>query len=376
MGNDLTWVEISKSAATHNLTEFRKLVTMDTILCPCVKGNAYGHGLVEMAKILGEAGADWLGVNALYEARALRDADISHPIYLLGYVSQENLAEAISLDCRIVVYNIETIDAIGTLNKPVTVHIKVETGNNRQGILPEELEAFISRVQQYPHIRIEGIATHFANIEDTTDHAFAEKQLVLFEQAVQMLQEKGIDIPLKHCANTAATILFKKTHFNMVRPGIGVYGLWPSTETYVSYLKEIGNGFSLKPVLSWKTRIAQIKMIKAGEYIGYGCTYRTGHDMKLAILPVGYYDGYDRGAGAGHVLIRGKRAPIRGRICMNIMMVEVTDIPEARLEDDVVLIGNSGDEEITVEQYATWAGTINYEAVTRINERIPRVIVS
>jgi len=188
-----------------------------------------------------------------------------------------------------------------------------------------------------------------------------------------LLKDSGFDVPIRHSANSAATALFPKTHFEMVRPGISTYGMWPSNETQVSYEKEIDGGLNLQPAFTWKAKIAQIKNIPEGELIGYGCTYKTSHSTRLAIIPVGYYDGYDRCTTGAHVLIRGKRAPVRGRVCMNILMVEVTDIPEACLEDEVVLIGRSGDEFISAEQFGTWAGTINYEIPTRVNERIKRI---
>ncbi len=224
-------------------------------------------------------------------------------------------------------------------------------------------------------IVIEGLATHFANIEDTIDHSYAERQLERFRRAASQLDAAGIDVPIKHCANSAAAILFPETHFQMIRPGIATYGMWPSKETQTAFLKERGNSFALRPALTWKARIAQIKTVPAGEHIGYGCTFRTGHATRLAIVPIGYYDGYDRGIAGGHVLIHGRQAPVRGRICMNIIMVEVTDIPAARIEDEVVLLGCQGDESISAEQFAAWAGTINYEVTTRINERIPRMVV-
>jgi len=161
----------------------------------------------------------------------------------------------------------------------------------------------------------------------------------------------------------------------MVRVGISCYGMWPSNETYLSHLKENKNNFQLVTAFTWKTKIVQLKTVPAGEHIGYGCTYKTPHETRLAILPIGYYDGYDRGISDGYVLIHGKRAAIRGRICMNIIMVDATDIPEAKLEDEVILIGRSGDEVITAEQFARWAGTINYEVTTRVNEKIPRIVV-
>lgn len=369
----LTWVEVSGKALTDNIRQFRGLVGPNVLICPCVKANAYGHGLIETSKIFLQAGADWLGVNALYEAQELKDAGIKSPIYILGYVPLDSLEEA--MDFRLVVYDKETVDRLGKIGKPVKVHLKVETGNNRQGILLNDLLDFAKNIQRHKNIELEGMATHFANIEDTTDHSYAELQLERFQKAIKILEDAGIQIPIKHCANSAATILFPKTHFQMVRTGIANYGMWPSNETYVSYMQQRRDGFELKPALTWKTRVAQIKKIPAGEYIGYGCTYKTTRGTRLAILPVGYYDGYDRGLNGAHVLIRGRRAPVRGRVCMNITMVDVSDIPEARLEDEAVLIGCDGGEFISAEQFAAWAGTINYEITTRINERIPRIII-
>jgi len=377
--NELTWVEISKNALQNNIRQFHNIITPPTLLCACVKANAYGHGLLESANILLGAGAGWLSVNALYEARCLRAAGITAPLYILGYVHDDDLAEVVDLDCRLIVYNNETINKIGAITdrtqKTARVHIKLETGTHRQGISPHDLIDFARRAAQFQNIVIEGLATHFADIEDTTDHSFAEMQLARFKKSAAALDDAGIHVPIKHCANSAATILFPTTHFSMVRVGIACYGMWPSNETYVSYVKERKNNFTLIPGLTWKTRIAQVKDVPAGEYIGYGRTYRTSHTTKLAVLPVGYYDGYDRGVSCGHVLIHGKRAAIRGRICMNILMVEITDIPEARVGDEVVLIGRSHEESITAEQFARWAGTINYEVTTRINDRIPRIVV-
>jgi len=378
-GKDLVWVEISRSALVNNIMQIRKRIGRDVLFCPCVKANAYGHGLVDTARVFLEASADWLSVNALYEARVLRRAGISAPLCILGYVPAEELEEALAFDCRFVLFNIELIDQIEQVaaktGRTAKIHLKVETGTNRQGLDEKSLAALAKRVDRSSSMELEGISTHFANIEDTTDHSYAEYQLKRFEQAAENLKALGIHAPIRHCANSAATILFPQTHFDMVRSGISCYGMWPSNETFVSYVKERKNPFELKPAFTWKTRISQIKNVPSGEYIGYGCTYRTSHATRLAVLPVGYYDGYDRGIAGGYVLIHGKRAPIRGRICMNMIMVEVTDIPEATLEDEVVLIGRSGDEFISAELFAQWAGTINYEVTTRVNDRIPRFFV-
>jgi len=377
--NELCRVEISRSALTHNIKQFRRLIGQETLLCPCVKANAYGHGLLPTAKIFIAAGADWLCVNALHEAQALRGAAVRCPIYIMGYVPLSQIQEASKLNCRIIVYNLETIEEIGKIteqsNLTIHVHIKVETGTNRQGIQPSDLPRFIQAAKRFKNISIEGLATHFANIEDTTDPSYSRIQLQRFTEAARKIKALEINIPIQHCANSAATILFPETHFQMVRAGISCYGMWPSKETRVSYEQGKNSDLTLKPAFTWKTKIAQIKKIAAGEHIGYGCTFKTTHPTTLAILPVGYYDGYDRGVTEGYVLIHGKRAPIRGRICMNIFMVEVTDIPEAGIEDEVVLIGRSGHETISAEQFAGWTGTINYEVTTRVNERIPRIVV-
>lgn len=386
----LNWVEISKEALSNNVKQFRRIIGDKVLLCPCVKANAYGHGLVDCSKTFVEAGADWLAVNSLYEAEELRAGEVNVPIYILGYVEMKELGKAVELSCSLVAYNREMIEALGKIGGPSKIHIKIETGNNRQGVLLKDLIKFVEYVKSFGNIEIEGLTTHFANVEDTTDHSYAEQQLSKFNEAIKLLEIIGVDVPIKHCANSAAAILFPKTHFQMVRVGISSYGMWPAsylsspisavTKSHASIDSRSRRAladetFILIPALTWKTKIAQIKTLPSGEYIGYGCTYRTSHETRLAILPVGYYDGYDRGVEGGHVLIHGKRAPIRGRVCMNIIMVEVTDIPEACLEDEVVLIGRSGDEEISAEQFGKWAGTINYEVTTRINERIPRNFV-
>lgn len=376
----LIWVEVGKSALKHNLRVFRKLVGPKVLIAPSVKANAYGHDLVQTSKILLESGADWLAVNALFEAEKLRSAGIKNPIYIMGYVLKQDLADAVRLGCRIIVYNSETVRALGEacekLRKKVSIHLKVETGNNRQGILASELVDFVKFVQRFPLIRLEGLATHFANIEDTTDPSYAMYQLKNFRSALRGLEDMGVKIPISHCANSAATILFPETHFALVRPGIAVYGLWPSPEVKKVAQKK-HRAVELFPALSWKTRIAQIKEVPKGAYIGYGCSYLTNHKTRLAILPVGYYDGYVRGfSNKAYVLIHGKRAPVRGRVCMNIIMVDVTDIPSARVEDAATLLGRDGREEITAEYLANISGTINYEITTRIHEGIPRIITN
>lgn len=381
MYQPLNWVEISAKNLAHNIRGFKRLIGSKRVLCPAVKANAYGHGLRECAPIIVKAGADFLAVNALFEAQQLRIAGIRAPIYILGYTPLEQLEGVLEYDCHQVVYNKETVRKLGKLTekrkKTANLHLKIETGNNRQGIQIEKLADFVEEIRKFPKLKIMGVSTHFANIEDTTEHSYADYQLENFKKAISVLEKQKVKVSYQHCGNTAATILFPKTYFNFVRTGIGNYGLWPSNETLVSAIKmHKEKSVTLKPILKWKTRIAQIKWLKAGEYIGYGCSYRVTHKTRLGILPVGYYDGYDRRlSNTAFVLVHGKRAPVRGRVCMNIIMVDLTDIPEAKLEDEVVLLGKNGKDEVSAELMASWIGTINYEVTTRINEILPRVVV-
>lgn len=378
--SSLSWVEIDSNALQHNVKQFRNLIGRERILCGVVKSNAYGHGILEISKLLISFGVDWLGVNSVEEGMILRDRGIKAPIIILGYVPLSQLKEVVEYDFRIVVYNLETVRVLGEISnrikKEVFLHIKLETGTHRQGIYPERIIEFVREIERFNFLRLEGLSTHFANIEDTTDHSYAEYQLGIFKKTIELLENNGINIPLKHTACTAATILFPETYFEMVRVGIGLYGLWPSRETLLSSMINGNPPVELKPVLTWKTRIAQIKDVKKGSFIGYGCTYKTGRDSKIAVLPIGYNEGYDRRlSNISYVLIKGYRAPVRGRVAMNMIMVDVTDIEGVKLEDEVVLIGSQGKERISAEYLASLCGTINYEIVTRINPLIPRIIV-
>jgi alanine racemase len=299
---------------------------------------------------------------------------------VLGYVSFDELERAIENDLRITVYNAETIEHLGSIadrtGKKIRLHVKVETGTHRQGIREEDLFSFVDRIKSHPSLIWEGLSSHFANIEDTTDHSYARFQLDNFIRICGKLEERGISIPIKHIACTAAAILFPETYFDMVRIGIGMYGLWPSKETYLSCLLQNRHPVQLKPVLSWKTRIAQIKKVPKGAYVGYGCTFRTTRETTLAVLPIGYFDGYCRAfSNMSYVLIKGQRAPVRGRVAMDFIMADITDIPDVKIEEDVLLLGKDGEDGITADDLARMAGTINYEIVTRINPRIQRIIV-
>ncbi len=379
-----TWCEVDTAALAENVRTFRRLVGDSTILAPAVKSNGYGHGLLLAARAFLSGGADWLCVDALDEARALRSAGVTAPVYIMGYVPLDELAEAAALDVRLVVYNRETIDVLAkqaqALVRPQRLHLKIETGNHRQGVGAGEAVALAARIAASPGLVLEGVGSHFANIEDTTDHSYARQQLAAFEAAVGALRAAGHTVPIRHLSNTAAALLWPDQRFEMVRIGIGAYGLWPSKEARVAALLAGRNELALRPALTWKTRVAQIKDIPEGAFVGYGCTYMATHPTRLAILPVGYADGYDRAlSNMAHVLIRGRRAPVRGRVCMNITMVDVTDIPGASLEDEAVLLGTSegpAAETISADRLGDWAGTIHYEIVARLADHLPRVEVA
>jgi alanine racemase len=378
MSAPLTWVEIKQKALLSNLRQFRQRVGKKTKIMAVVKANAYGHGIKEVTPVVA-AKADWFGVSSLEEGLLLRQMKIQSPILILGYLSPSVMKEAISHDLSFVILNLSAAkkarQVAKKLSRKARIHLKVETGTNRLGICGKDLIRLAKFCSLQNEIFLEGLYTHYANIEDTLDPSFAQEQLRKFKEAERLLQKRGVKIPFKHTACTAAAILFKETNFNLIRLGLGLYGLWPSRETKIS-AQEKGMKINLQPVLTWKTRVAQVKEVAKGETIGYGRTFTTARKTKMAVLPVGYWDGYDRGlSNQGQVLIKGYPAPVIGRICMNMMMVDITSIPRIKSEDEVVLLGKQGKEEITAEEIAQKIGTINYEVVTRINPLIPRKVV-
>lgn len=372
-------VEISKKNLIHNLRQFKKRVGKRVKIMAVVKANAYGHGIRQVAKIVSQNGADWLGVNSLEEGTVLRNSRIKKPILILGYIPLARIKDVIKNDLSFVVYNPETIKKAQRIairfKKKARVHLKIETGTNRQGIKMDDLESFIKFCLEKKNIEIEGIYTHYANIEDTLDHTFALSQLRKFKKAVQLIKQLGVD-PICHTTCSAAVILYPQTYFDLIRLGISLYGLWPSREVQILVNRSKRANLELKPVLTWKTIVAQVKDIAKGETVGYGRTFRASREMRIAVIPVGYWDGYDRKlSNCGRVLIKGQFVPLIGRVCMNMFMVDVSEIPGIKPEEEVVLIGQQGENEIKAEELAEKIGTINYEVVTRINPLIPRKVV-
>ncbi len=372
----LSWIEIDRARLVANLSALRALNNPGTGLMVVVKANAYGHGLETVAPVVADH-ADWLGVNCLDEALAITRLGIQKPVAILGHTPLNEIETVVRNGYRQVLYRLDVAKALSVAaQKHATtahVHLKIETGTNRQGIDLGELKTFVEAIGRLPGLRVEGVYTHFANIEDTLDPSFAQSQLRRFQEALATLERAGIRPNHVHASATAGSLLYPEMDFTMVRIGIGTYGIWPSRETQLA-ARERGRKPSLQPVLEWKTRVVQVKHVNSGDYVGYGLTYRASRPMKLVVLPIGYYDGYDRKlSNSGRALIHGQPASVLGRVAMNMTMVDVTDIG-ADLDDEVVLIGRQGNAEIKAEELAEKIGSIPYEVLARINPLIPRVL--
>jgi alanine racemase len=361
-------IEVERAALADNLRAFRQLIAAPSRLLAVVKSDGYGHGLALAASAFLDGGADLLGVHALAEARALREAGLRTPVIVLGPTTAAEAAEAARLDVEITAGSLTGLRAAAqaaTADHPVHVHLKVETGVNRQGLVEAELEPALALVRAHPAVRLVGLSSHFADIEDTTDHGFAEQQTRRFEAWRERLAAAGVGPLCEHMSCSAAALLWERSHRAIVRVGIGAYGLWPSKETRVAVRQSGRPEVALRPALTWKVMVSQVREVPAGETVGYGRTWKAMTDSRIAVLPVGYADGWPRAlSGRGHVLIRGRRAPLVGRICMNLCMVDVTHVPGAAAGDHAVLLGRQGEERISAEMLADLLGTIAYEVVT------------
>lgn len=375
--HDKVWVEISRSALISNICQVRKLVKPTKVMA-VVKSNAYGHGLVEVAKTICKH-ADWFVVDSIAEALQLRSSGIKNKILIIGYIDPSDISLCAKYHFSFVMYDRKMLRLIQKDKKAkkgsYKIHLKIETGTTRQGLNGDELIAFAKEAISISSIDIEGAYTHYANIEDTIDPAYAMSQLAAFEEELIDLKKVGISPSVVHTAASAAAVLYKETRFDAIRLGIVLYGHWPSREVQV-VSKQKKTPLEIKPVLKWKTRIAQVKHVKKGTPVSYGLTERVHRDSKIGVLPVGYWDGYDRGLSSiGHVLVRGHLCKIIGRICMNMMMIDITDVPGASAHDEVVLIGAQKNQIISAEDVAEKIGTIHYELLTCINPRITRKLV-
>jgi alanine racemase len=360
-----TWAEIDLDAIAHNLEEIKRRVGPSVKIMAIVKADGYGHGAVQVAGVSSQAGVDYLGVATLEEAIELREAEFRLPILVLDTILPRCAKTVIDYDLTQTICTRELALKLSEWakksNKSVKVHIEVDTGMGRLGIPPERAVDFIEELSELENLYAEGIFTQFA-LADQPDDGFNEAQIAKFRRVLRELQSRGIDIPLKHAANSAAILEFPQSFFNMVRPGLALYGLYPSSC--------VKRSMCLKPAMSLRTKVAYLKKVPSGTPISYGRTYITKAETTIATLPVGYGDGYNRLlSDIGRVVIKGKLASVVGRVCMDQIMVDVGNIPEVKIGDEVILMGRA----ISVEEIAQKIQTIPYEVVCMISKRVPRI---
>ncbi len=367
MNFDNTYVKIDLDVIEANFTAIREKAGVDVMAV--VKADAYGHGAVQVTRLLQDKCA-FFGVSSILEAIELRRAGIYNPILILGHTPVSAFPVLVQAEIRPTIYHYDAALALSKAaqqqGKTAAFHFAVDTGMSRIGFQATEKDADIcAEIAKLPNLHAEGLFSHFATADCadlTRSHAQAEK----FDRFYEMLQARGLEVPIRHMDNSAGLMNFNK-HYHMVRSGIVTYGMYPSDEVNTKDL-------AIRPALQWISRITHLKTLPAGREISYGGTFVTTRETRVATVPVGYADGYRRSlSGKFYVLIRGKRAPILGRVCMDQMMVDVTDIPDVTPRDQVVLVGRSGDEEITMEQIAAAADSFNYEFVCGISRRVPRI---
>ncbi len=365
----VTMIEVDLDAVAHNIRVLKQHIGPAVDLIAVVKANAYGHGAVPVAQTALRSGAARLAVARAAEGIELREAGITAPILVMSYTPAADVEAAIVHDLTLTVTEIDVAQAASVYSaatgKRTPVHIKVDTGMGRFGLLPEEVLPFVHHISTLPGLVIEGIFSHFA-VADLADKTYTRQQFHTFQGVLDVLEAAGYRIPVRHIANSAATLDLPGTHLDAVRTGIAIYGLRPSggVEPVVP----------LEPALTLKSHVARIRTLPAGASISYGRTYMTPCAMPVALIPVGYGDGYHRlNSNRGAVLINGRRAPIVGRVCMDQFVVDISDVGPVALDDEVVLIGRQGDARISAEEVGQWAETINYEVTTSLLPRATRL---
>ena len=383
MADNLLWAEIDLKAIAHNIRELRRIADPNSRLMAVVKANGYGHGSVEVARCALNNGVKVLGVARIDEAVTLRNAGIDAPILIFGYTPPHFYKEILKFDLTQTVYSLQTAESLSAFavsnNKRIKVHLKIDTGMGRLGILPDclrdyrengikaglalrEVESIVSLIG----LEAEGIFTHFSTA-DSSDKSFSRRQFEIFMEFIDSLKGKGIEFGVRHAANSAGIIDMPETHLDMVRAGIAMYGLYPSEKT-------MNDKATLLPAMSLKTVIIHLKDVSSGFKVSYGATYETKKPTTIATVPVGYADGYSRLLSSrGHMLVCGEKVPIAGRVCMDLTMLDVGNDGRVKQGDEVVIFGKQKDSEIKADEIASLLGTINYEIVSSLTERVKRV---
>ena len=366
-----TWIEVDKKALAHNYQLFRGLIGPGCRLMAVAKSNAYGHGLYDYAPVMDRLGADWLGVDSIVEAVTLREIGIQKPILVLGHTLPARFEEAARHRVSLTVSSFETLAALKSpgISGRIKVHVKVDTGLHRQGFLPEQVARVIEILKRdLPRLEVEGLYTHFAMAKDPQNSAYTLEQIDKFTQAAEAFVAAGFR-PLRHAGATAGAINHPEARLDMVRIGIGLVGLWPSPEMEEAF----GTTCELEPVLSWRTIISESKSLPPGTGISYDLTEKLSRDSKIGICPIGYWHGFPRSLSrVGEVLVRGRRARVLGAVTMDMIVVDLTDIPDVGVGDTVTLIGRDGGDEITAYEVARKAEGSYYELLTRLNPLIQK----
>ena len=360
---------IDLEALNWNFQQARNKVGPEVKILSIIKADAYGHGAREVANVLVKAGSDGFGVATLEEGIRLREEGVSSPILVLAGIYSEQIEELLQFNLTPVVADTEILKRLENLARrrriTLNIHLEVDTGMGRLGLLSSEVDSWLAELAKLKALKIEGVMSHFSETENS-ELDYTKDQLESFRHVVELLHAEGHRPPFIHQAKSAGVIGLPPAHFTMVRPGLMLYGIYPSPEML--------NQIALKPILSWKTRVLQLKRLPKGSSISYGQTFVTERESLIATLPVGYADGYHRLlSNRGSVLVRGKRAPIVGKVCMDLTMVDVTDIREVQQGDEVVLLGTQGRGTISADEIARWADTISYEILTSISSRVPRI---
>ncbi|MEK7650764.1 MAG: alanine racemase [Patescibacteria group bacterium] len=367
-----TWIEIDEQKVAHNYRAFRSLLSKQTKLMSVVKSNAYGHDIYQFAKLQEKLGADWLGVDSIVEGEALREAGIKIPILVLGYTLPEKFAEAEKYNLSLTISTFENLELLKNFQN-LKFHIKIDSGMHRQGFLPKQIEQVLEILTANSSslkATFEGIYTHFAAAKNPAFPSETRAQLNLFLEVIKKVADAGFS-PIRHAAATSGTIVFPEAHLDLVRIGIGAYGLYPSREVQAGFAEKL----NLQPALSWKSIVGEVKNIPAGEGIGYDFTEKLAQAGKIAIIPIGYWHGYSRSLSSiGSVLINQQKAKVLGRVSMDMLIVDVSnpsaDGEKVEVGDTVTLIGENG---ASADDLALLSGTVNYEIVTRLNPLIKRI---
>ncbi len=370
---NLSEIQIEAGALVHNVRSLSTLVPSGTSVIAVIKGNAYGHGMKQVVPVLDPL-VSGFQIDDIEELRQLRELTSSRAL-LLGYVTKSDIEEAISLGAELAIYDLERLKVIQAaarkLERMPTVHLKIDAMLGRQGIDPSQIYEVMDALRQTPEIHVVAAYAHFANIEDTTDLGHAFQQIEIFDKVWHQMRDSGWPILGRHMSATSGLMTVESGN-DLVRLGLGIYGMYPSAALARSH-----GDLNLRPAMRWVSHLAQIRTVPARHPIGYGLTYFTPKEMRIGIVPQGYADGYDRGlSNSGEVLVHGVRCAVLGRVAMNMFTIDLSNVPEAHAEEEVVLLGSQGSDRIEAEELAQRLGTINYEITTRVSSLIPRVTLS